>query len=137
MPQPRHEIRHLFERVTSSFSACALDDYRETFHLPCLVASDRGVQVLADAAAFDAMFVPLMADLRSRGFARSAVLHQHIALLGAATAMASILWARYRGDDEELERLGATYTLVRQDGGWRIAAIVAHAPEHVLAIDRN
>lgn len=136
-PSARREIRELFETITQVFSRLDLGAYRGCYRLPCVIASDAGVTVLADDTAFEQAFAPLVARLREQGFARSAVLHQHIALLGERTALASVLWARYGGDDEELERLGATYTLSRGDDGWRIVAIIGHGPDRVLALEND
>ncbi|MGI9344167.1 MAG: hypothetical protein ACR2QV_15150 [Gammaproteobacteria bacterium] len=38
-------------------------------------------------------------------------------------------------NDNELERIGATYTLVRKGDRWLITVLIAHAPEFGLWLD--
>ena len=41
-------------------------------------------------------------------------------------------WTRYRADGTVIETLGATYTLMQRDGGWRIVGRIGHATDTVI-----
>lgn len=134
MSDPKADIRALYGRVAQHFSALDLAAFRGCFHLPCLLTTREGVHLAADEAAFETLFGGVMNTLKQAGFTRSAVERQQIRVFDEATALTSVLWVRYKGDDI-LERLGATYTLTRVEGNWRITALVAHGADDVLALE--
>ena len=134
MSNPSADIRALYGRVTEHFSAGNVDALRACFHLPLLITSPDGVVLVADDNDFQTVFGGTIEQLRNNGFTRSAIERQQIRAFSPNTALTSVLWVRYRGEDI-LERLGATYTLTRSEGTWRITALLTHEPDAVLDLD--
>lgn len=52
-------------------------------------------------------------------------------ILSPTTALAAVEWIRRKGNDEELERLGATYAFFKSDGSWKIVMLTVHSPSTV------
>jgi ketosteroid isomerase-like protein len=102
------------------------------FHVPCMFIPPQGVRVLATAAEVEALFTQVMEDLKSRSYARSALLNLHVNQMSDNTALVTVSRARYATDGRELERFGETYTLRRIEGGWKIAVAMIHDPDIVL-----
>jgi ketosteroid isomerase-like protein len=102
------------------------------FHVPCMFIPPQGVRVLATAADVEALFTQVMEDLKSRSYARSALLNLHVNQMSDNTALVTVSRARYATDGRELERFGETYTLRRMEGGWKIAVAMIHDPDIVL-----
>jgi len=105
------------------------------YHLPCMFVSPRGVAVMTTPVEVEAVFAGIMADLSRRGYGRTALTRLRVRLLDETIALLSATGVRYRTDGEELEGLGATYTLRRVGAGWRIVLTTVHAPD-VVALDR-
>lgn len=124
----------VFQEVADSFGKLDLARFRRCYRLPSLAVTPQGVTALNTEADFMAFFGTLTAGLQSRGFARSQVLEQYIRLQAETIAFASLLWVRYKADGAELERLGASYTLVKTAGDWKIVMLTAHAAERVLRL---
>lgn len=135
MPTAREEILAHYDEIAEVFPRFDLPAFRRCWELPALLTLPESVVAIPDEAAFERVFGGMMDSLRAQGLTRSVPEQIHIHTFGAATALASVLWIRYAGE-AVLERLGATYTLVRRDGEWRVNALVAHAPEAVIALDR-
>ncbi len=135
MSHPEADIRALYGRVAQKFSELDLEGFRGCFHLPLLLTTREGVRLIADDADFEQVFGGIMQALTKAGFTRSAIERQQIRVFDDATALTSVLWVRYQGEDDILERLGATYTLTRVEGNWRITALVGHAAEDVLNLE--
>jgi ketosteroid isomerase-like protein len=102
------------------------------FHVPCMFIPPQGVRLLATAADVEALFTQVMEDLKSRSYARSALLNLHVNQMSDNTALVTVSRARYATDGRELERFGETYTLRRMEGGWKIAVAMIHDPDIVL-----
>jgi ketosteroid isomerase-like protein len=54
--------------------------------------------------------------------------------MGEDIALLSVSRVRYRTDDQELERLGATYTFRKTADGWKIVVATMHDPDTVLRL---
>ena len=124
-------IRAHFAVIAQVFPRFDLAAFRRAFHLPCLITTPDGVFAVADDAAFEGLFGGMMTTLREQGLTASDPETIHIHELGETIALASVVWVRYKGD-EVLERLGATYTLVREGDEWLVAAIILHGEDDVI-----
>lgn len=133
MSDPQADIRSLIGRIVKSFSAADLGAFRQCYTLPCLVTMANGTSVLGNDAEFEQFFSQAPRSLHERGFTRTAVERQQIRVFNVVSALTSIAWVRYAGDDV-LEKLGATYTLAHSDGGWKIVALIAHSDDQVIAL---
>lgn len=134
MSDTRDEIIAHYTHIAEVFPRFDLPAFRRCWQLPALLTLPNACVAIADEAAFESVFGGMMEQLRAQGLTRSVPEQINIHEFGANTALASVLWTRYAGETV-LERLGATYTLVRRDGEWLVAALVAHAPEAVIAFD--
>src|SRR5262249_48898839 len=76
--------------------------------------------VLATAFAFP------MADLRARGFGRSELSVRQTQMLSETASLVTGVAIRYKTNGQELERVGVTYVMHKNDTGWKIAVVVLH-----------
>ena len=58
-----------------------------------------------------------------------------VKLLSETTALAAVQWIRRKADEEELERVGATYALFKSEDGWKIVMVTVHSPAALLEFD--
>ena len=65
------------------------------------------------------------------GFERSEWVSLNVKPLSDDTAIVSTVLDRFKSDGERLQRAGATYTLRKEDGAWKIFLIHIHEPEMV------
>ncbi len=126
----REEILACYAYIAEVFARFDLPAFRRAWTLPALLSLSETSLAIPDDAAFERIFGGIMDKLRAQGLTRSVPGRVQIRELGPQLALASVLWTRYAGE-AVLERFGATYTLVRRDGGWRVNALIVHAPEAV------
>jgi hypothetical protein len=124
-------VAAFFDDIARTFGGGDLAGFRALYQLPAMVVVPQGAYPLADTAEFDAFFAVMLDRLREQHFARSAWERLSVKTLAPTLALAAMHWTRYRADGSVLETLGATYTLVRNDGGWRIVALVGHGADTV------
>jgi len=124
-------IAAFFEQIAETFGGGDLPRFRALYQLPAMVVVAQGAHTLADTAEFDAFFAVMLDRLREQQFARSAYRDLSVKTLAPTLALAAMHWTRYRADGSVLETLGATYTLVRNEGAWRIVALVGHGADTV------
>ena len=124
-------LRAFFDDIASAFGAGDMPRFRQLYALPCVVLTAEGALPLLDDGAFTDFFAALLARLRTLDFARSAFRDLTVTQLTPSIALAAMHWTRYRGDDSVIETLGATYTLVLQDGRWRIMALIPHGADAI------
>ena len=96
----------------------------------------QGVSVATTDAEFDSFFRPLMEQLRRNDFGRSELREIYVRVQADNIAIASTHWVRYRKNGSELEQLGATYTMTKFAGEWRIVSLMAHDSAAMLRLDR-
>jgi hypothetical protein len=95
-----------------------------------------GVRVIATRAETEAWMKSLWARLKERGFARASKFSPlHIKQVSTSAAVASVRFARYDANGQEVERIGATYILHKTGAEWKIVVIVTHDPGGVLRLD--
>ena len=123
----------VFEEVAAAFGALDIPRFRRCYDLPCLmVRAGQPAIAIANEANFQAFFAPILERLAAAGFARSIIGRHVVHLLGTDLALASLHWTRCRADGAEIERFGATYTLSRIAGAWRIVTLAAHGENGIL-----
>ena len=123
-------------QVAATFSALDLAGFRQCYRLPCQMITPQGVSVATTDAEFDSFFRPLMEQLRRNDFGRSELREIYVRVQADNIAIASTHWVRYRKNGSELEQLGATYTMTKFAGEWRIVSLVAHDSAAMLRLDR-
>src|SRR5262245_40767995 len=104
-------------------------------HVPCVFIASRGMRIMASAAEVETFFAGVIEGLRARGYARSAIASLAVRRMTDHAALVSVSRVRYRADGQELERLGETYTLLRSEDGWKIAAALVHDTDTALQPD--
>jgi hypothetical protein len=121
------------EAVSATFTAYAQafqtldpDAAAPYCHVPCLFISPQGVRAMTSASEVRALLVKVMADLGTRGYARSEVMSRHVQPLGERIVLLTVNRVRLRTDGTELERVGETYTFFETVGGWKIVAAAMH-----------
>jgi hypothetical protein len=122
----------LFDDLATRFGVLDLEDLQACYEFPCTLITPQAVTIVRDRTDFEGVFAPVAARLRADGFARSAFTRFAAHKLSDNIALASMHWTRLRHDGTEIERLGATYTVRRTAGHWRIVSLIAHAPETVV-----
>jgi hypothetical protein len=63
--------------------------------------------------------------VRPLGYAKSTCEHLSIKMLNPVMALCSVIYARRRSDDTELQRSGAIYILRNGEHGWKIRNVLA------------
>jgi len=109
-----------------AFSNLDLQTVLPYFHEPSLFIGPQGVYAASTYALVEAAIKPVMADLRSRGYARSELIVRNVQSLSSTAALVVGVAVRYQLDGHEMERVGVTYVLHKTAGGWKIAVFIVH-----------
>lgn len=121
-------ILKLLRGVEGAFSDMDLPRWLSHFHSSYLIMAPQGVIAPASESEALALLRPHMEGLQARGYARSELNSASVKLLSATTALAAVQWIRRKANEEELERVGATYALFKSDDDWKIVMVTVHSP---------
>ena len=126
------EIRAVIEGIGETFSGLDVDEWLSHFNPEHTFVYRGTVLVARSLADTKAAFVPEIERLRAAGFRHSALDLCNVKLLEPKLAMAATRWRRLGRNDELLEKLGITYTLIKTPSGWKVVVVVAHDDAVVL-----
>lgn len=129
------EIKALIQRIGETFSHLNMDAWTDCFHTPMSFVMAGEVLAFHSKAEAAAAFSPLFEQLRQQGFTSTDLNSCNVKLLSNATALVAAVWTRFAGEDV-LERLGATYFVMKQDGHWKAVMVTSHSPD-VAALSWN
>ncbi len=110
------------------------------FYLPSmLMTPDIVAEPMTTVAEVEAVFTPFMNSLKKQGFSRSEILSLSEKMLTDKIVIFSGSAIRYKKEGEtetELEKLGFTYTLRKddQDNIWKIIMGIIHDPDTAIAL---
>ena len=104
----------------------------EFYNVPLTMISDGRVAVVDDRSKIISIFNATMADLAGKGFDHSRVDNCAVHPLTDNTALISATFSRLKSDGSILERLGATYTVINDGDNYKIATLIAHAPQALI-----
>jgi hypothetical protein len=118
-------LRTLTDYYTA-FSALDVQKFLPYFHEPSLLVGPQGIFAASTRADLATAFAPAVESLRVRGFGRSELSPRQSKMLSETAALVTGVAIRYKSDGQELERVGVTYILHRNDAGWKIAVVALH-----------
>lgn len=121
-------ILNVLRGVEGAFSDMDLPRWLSHFHSSYLIMAPQGVIAPASESEALALLRPHIDSLQAQGYARSELTRASVKLLSETTALASVLWIRRKADEEELERVGATYALFKNEQSWKIVMVTVHPP---------
>lgn len=126
------EIRALIQRVGETFSQLDMDAWTDCFHTPMSFVMAGEVLAFHSRDEAAAALRPMFERLRQQGFTGTELHTCKVRLLSNATALVTAVWTRLAGD-MVLEKLGATYLVMKQDGQWKAVMVTSHSPD-VIAL---
>ena len=127
-------IRVLTDYYTA-FSTLDVQAFLPHYHEPSLLIGPQGVLAAPTRAVVATAFAPAIESLRARGFGRSELSLRQSKMLSGTAALVTGVAIRYKVDGQELERVGVTYVLHKNDAGWKIAVVVLHdAEDNITAV---
>ena len=130
----RDAIFAVLRGVESAFSDADLERWLSFFHSPYLIMAPEGVIAPRSENEALAILRPQMEKLRSRGYARSELRKASVKVLSTSTALAAVEWTRRKANEEELERVGATYAFYKGEKGWKIVMLTVHSPATLVEL---
>lgn len=128
-------ILDVLRGVEGAFSDMDLPRWLSHFHSSYLIMAPQGVIAPASESEALAILRPHIESLQARGYARSELDRATVKLLSETTALAAVQWIRRKADEEELERVGATYALFKSEDGWKIVMVTVHSPAALLELE--
>ena len=132
MTNQQEAIKQFYASYLDAFHTGEAQAMVPFYHTPCLFIADQGVTLLSSEAAIEKLFAQIIQDLKGRNYGRSEVTNIQIKEMTDRSALLSGLAVRYTKTGEELERLGATYTLRKTGDNWQIVSVVTHSAETVV-----
>ena len=105
----------------------------EFYHSPATMIFGNRISVLSNGDEIASTLQAVLDDLVDRDFYRSRVDSCHVHEFSEYTALLSATFSRLKEDDSVLEQLGATYTVVNKDNGYKIATLVAHNTTSIIS----
>jgi len=126
------DVRAVIEGIGSTFSRLDVDAWLSHFNPEHTFVYRGTVLVAKSLEDTKTAFVPEIRRLREAGFRHSALDLCNVRLLEPKLAIAATRWRRLGGNDELLETLGITYTLIKASSGWKVVVVVAHDDAVVL-----
>jgi len=124
-------VNQVLTEYYRAFSTLTVQSILRYFHQPALLIGPSGVIALPTAEAVVPIFGPVMENLRQRKYLRSEFSLQQLRLLSATSALAIGVAIRYQTDGQEMERVGLTYLLHKDDSGWKFAVMALHETDQV------
>jgi ketosteroid isomerase-like protein len=112
------------------FSTMDVDAIVAFYHEPTMFVSAQGAYALPTRSALSsAVFDPVKKDLQSRGFGHSAFRLRDGHRVSEGLAVLIGVASRYKADGSELERVGITYNLRKENASWKIVVLTMHEAE--------
>jgi ketosteroid isomerase-like protein len=118
----------------AAFSTLDVDAFLPYFHEPCLLIGPEGMFAAPTHAVLATAFATPIEDLRTRGFGRSELDVRHTKALSETAELVTGIAMRYKADGQELERVGVTYVMHKNDSGWKIAVLILHDVDEDRAV---
>ncbi len=124
-------VKQVLTDYYKAFSTLNVLSILRYFHQPALLIGPLGVIALPTPEAVVPIFGPVMQNLRQREYGRSEFSLQHLRLLSATSALATGAAIRYKAGGQEMERVGITYLLHKDDSGWKFVVMTLHDTDKV------
>lgn len=113
----------------AAFSTLDVEAFLPYFHEPCLLIGPEGMFPASTHAILATAFATPMKDLRARGYGRSELSVRLTKTLSETAELIIGVAIRHHADGQELERVGVTYVMHKNDAGWKIAVLILHDPD--------
>lgn len=107
-----------------------MDAWTDCFHTPVSFVMAGEILTFHSRDETATALRPLFDQLRQQGFTSTDLNTCNVKLLSNATALVAAVWTRFAGEDV-LERLGATYFVMKQKGQWKAVMVTSHSPDVV------
>jgi hypothetical protein len=122
-PQPT--VIQVLTDYYAAFSTLDVHAFLPYFHEPCLLIGP-GIFAAPNHAVLATAFLTPIRDLQARGFGRSELSVQQTKTLSETAGLVIGVATRYKADGQELERVGVTYVMHKNNTGWKIAVLILH-----------
>ena len=109
----------------ATFSTLDLRAILSCYGEPCLIISPQGVISAANHAVLTEFLTRMIDAMRAKGYGRSEFVQPQVTTLGEYDALVHGVAVRYTATGSEMERITFGYLMHRDDGGWKIATLVA------------
>lgn len=124
------EVEAFYRAYIDAFNREDIDSYADSFAPGYSFIRGEKITTFATEPELQQYSAQAFIDLKSRGWARSAVDLLKVSPLGDDQAMILAEVTRYRGDDSVLLRARVSYVVIRTAKGWKIAVMIPLAPPH-------
>jgi hypothetical protein len=120
------EIIQVLTDYYAAFSTLNVHAFLPYFHEPSMLIGPQGILPAPTHADLATVFTPAVDNLRARGFGRSELSARQTKTLSDTAGLVIGTAIRYKTDGQELERVGVTYVMHKNDTGWKIAVLILH-----------
>jgi ketosteroid isomerase-like protein len=125
MHNDEQAIRTFYAAYIDTFHTLDAKAVANFYAAPCLFVTDTAVVLMSTAADIEKLFGQLIEQLKARDYDHSDIPKLEVERLSPHLAQVSGLAIRYAKDGNELERIGATYTLRKTGDSWHFVTAVA------------
>jgi ketosteroid isomerase-like protein len=122
------EVEAFYRAYIDAFNREDIDSYADSFAPGYSLIHGGKITAYATEPELQQYSAQAFIDLKSRGWARSAVDLLKVSPLGDDQAMILAEVTRYRGDESVLLRARVSYIVIRTATGWKIAVMIPLAP---------
>jgi len=138
-----HQYTHTFQLAYERFVLAAEHDLQAKpevstalpfYNEPCMFVYPRGVELYRDHRELSIYFEQVMTHMKSSRNLRSDLGTPGLTFLGSNCALLSVEVVRVNVDGEHYDESGATYTMHRDQGLWKIAVVTVHPSEDVFGV---
>jgi hypothetical protein len=127
---PDQDILKTFGAYAQVFNLLDPEKVKSYFHIPSMLMTSEEVAVMENSEQVVKVFTPLMERLKLQNFAESKIVGElKVSQLSNNQGLVVGAAKRFDKDDKEIEYFGFTYTLRKDEEGWKIIAGVLHEPE--------
>ena len=105
------------------------------FGEPVLIVLPKEVITLTNRADIGAYILRVLAGLKAGGYSTTKLSEPRIKMLNRTTALFGAIAIRMKTDDTELQRIGASYLLHKDPGGWRIHELIVTDVDKLIGAD--
>ena len=133
-PDPSPDVRSFFADYAQAFETLAVEEILPYWHLPTAFVTDDVVRGITSRADAEAMVEALREDLRAQDYARSEAVAIYSHELDDSLAIADVLWHRFDGQGDRIDRFAALMLLRKTSDGWTIVVVAPHAADTMVAL---
>jgi len=128
------EIEKFYSEYVTAFTTQQIDQLADNYMIgPLYVRYDLGTVLLQNKEAVISHMNSVYSELSKQSYARSEILATNICVLNDTSVLVSVGFRRFDSSENVILESGATYSIIKIDGKWRLAMMSVHDAKNIIS----